>query len=94
MTLVLLFGDRIPSGPTAPVPHRDKPTPPLSPSLTSRTSRSPTTCRRPVGRSAAWWGSIKREFYDWKSVLYLEFLTVANCSFPTHRACVITATNK
>ena len=27
------------------------------------------SCRRPVGRSAAWWGSIKRKFYDWKSVL-------------------------
>ena len=34
------------------------------------------------GRSAAWWGSIKREFYVWKSGFYLELLTVAFLQFP------------
>ena len=29
----------------------------------------PDSCRRPVGRSAAWWGSNKREFIVWKCVL-------------------------
>ena len=27
----------------------------------------PDSCRRPVGRSAAWWGSNKRKFIVWKS---------------------------
>ena len=73
--------------PPSPDPDVTSPTTPLSPASTpaSWNARPATSCRRPVGRSAAWWGSNKREFIDWKSGLISKLPTVAYSSFPTHR---------